>query len=98
MTNMVDGRLSKKGLSREIIARVNTYNSAIGLLKGANFLLALPTRVVSHLCNEDWIACCEPPEGLPSFTLNMLWSERMDRDAGNTWFREQILQVTSGMI
>ncbi|UTW08174.1 LysR family transcriptional regulator [Pseudomonas benzenivorans] len=96
-TNMVDGWLAQQSLRRDIIARANTYSSAVRLLKGTNYILTLPTRIVSQLCGEDWVACCEPPSGIPSFTLNMLWNERADRDPVNTWFRDQISKVTSSI-
>lgn len=99
-TNMVDGWLSRQGLSREIVARANSYGSAVRLLKGTDFLLALPKRIAAQLCTASWLTCCTPPQGLPSFTLNMVWSDRLERDAGNTWLREQIMKICSdeGMI
>ncbi|SFT61758.1 DNA-binding transcriptional regulator, LysR family [Pseudomonas marincola] len=89
-TNMVDGWLLRNGQSRDIIAKANTYYSAIGLIKNTNYVLTLPRRVFDTLATSSHVASA-PPIGFPRFTLDMVWTESASRDAGNCWLRDQVL-------
>lgn len=92
-TNMVDGWLQSKGLERHIVARANSYRAALQLLEGTHFMLVLPRRIQTLLCNEPWIAVYELPPDLPGFSLDMVWSAQADQDEANGWFREQVVKV-----
>lgn len=96
-TNMVDGWLRRKGLSREIVARANTYGSALGLLRGTDYVLTLPRRIFD-LLNADGVAeAIAPPPGFPSFTLEMVWTEQANRNQDNAWLRARIIAAVSGL-
>ncbi|KPW15768.1 Transcript ional regulator, LysR family [Pseudomonas cannabina pv. alisalensis] len=92
-TNMVDGWLSKRAYSSRIAARANSYVAALYMIPGTDFVLTLPRRIQMLISNEDKFAHCQPPTGLPNFTLDMLWNENLGQDSVNHWFREQIVSV-----
>lgn len=88
-TNMIDGWLLANGQSRDIVARANTYYSALGLVKDTDYVLTLPRRVFDKLAGSSYVASA-PPAGFPRFTLDMIWTESANRDLGNCWLRQQI--------
>jgi DNA-binding transcriptional LysR family regulator len=92
-TNMVDGWLMRQGRQRHIVARANTYGAALQLVQGTDCLLTLPRRVQSLLGDATWLATRELPEELWGFHMDMVWSERADKDEANGWLREQIVRV-----
>ncbi|AHG41743.1 LysR family transcriptional regulator [Pseudomonas syringae CC1557] len=92
-SNMVDGWLQRQGLEREIVARANSYRSALQLLEGTDFMLVLPRRIQTLLGNEPWISVFELPPDLPGFSLDMVWSGQADQEEASAWLREQIVKV-----
>ncbi|UZE22611.1 LysR family transcriptional regulator [Pseudomonas sp. B21-056] len=92
-TNMVDGWLARQGCSRQIVARANSYVAALNMIPGTDFVLTLPRRVQALTCDEDRFSHRGAPEGLPNFTLDMMWSEKPSQDNANLWLREQIVKV-----
>lgn len=91
--NLIDGWLTRQGRERHIAARANTYGSALHLVQGTDRFLTLPRRILAALGAPAWLAVRELPDDLPTFSLEMVWSERADRDEANGWLREQILGV-----
>ncbi|MEN1833340.1 LysR substrate-binding domain-containing protein [Pseudomonas lijiangensis] len=92
-TNMVDGWLKKQGSSRQIIARANSYGAALNLIVDSDVVVTLPRRVAQLIAGETIYFSADAPVGLPSFTLDMVWSESVDHDPGNSWIREQVVKA-----
>jgi DNA-binding transcriptional LysR family regulator len=92
-TNMVDGWLAQQALSRQIVARSNSYSAALKMITGTDFIVTLPRRIQQLLAGEGNFNHCEAPSGLPGFTLDMQWSQIADQDCANTWLREQVVQA-----
>lgn len=78
---------------RQLIARSNSYRTALKMITGTNFILTLPRRIHTLLANDAVFNHCEAPSGLPGFTLDMQWSEASDQDSANTWLREQVIKA-----
>jgi DNA-binding transcriptional LysR family regulator len=93
ITNMVDGWLAKQARQRQIVARANSYSAALKTITGTDFILTLPRRIQQLLANEAVFNHCEAPSGLPGFTLDMQWSQRVNQDSANTWLREQLIKA-----
>lgn len=92
-TNMIDGWLAQQGHKRQIVARANSYGAALKMITGTDFMVTLPRRIQQLLASEVDFGCCEAPLGLPGFTLDMQWHQRVDQDSANAWLREQIVQA-----
>ncbi|MOA52244.1 hypothetical protein D3C78_1755070 [compost metagenome] len=82
-------------MSREIVARANTYGSALGLLRGTDYVLTLPRRIFDLLNTDQTFEASEPPPGFPSFTLEMVWTEQANRNQDNAWLRARMDAVVS---
>ena len=92
-TNMIDGWLDQLGYNRQIIARANSYMAALNMVSGTDFVLTLPRRIQTLISDDNMFSHCKPPIGLPGFTLDMVWNEKLGHDSANNWFREQIVSV-----
>lgn len=92
-TNMVDGWLAQQARQRQIVARANSYSAALKMITGTDFILTLPRRIQQLLAKETLFDHREAPNGLPGFTLDMQWSQRVDQDSANTWLRGQIIKA-----
>lgn len=90
-TNMVDGWLAQQGQTRQIVARTNSYSAALKMITGTEFMLTLPRRIQPLLAGEANFHHCEAPIGLPGFSLDMQWTQRVDQDSANIWLREHII-------
>jgi DNA-binding transcriptional LysR family regulator len=93
-TNMVDGWLAQHARKRHIVARANSYGAALKMITGTDFILTLPRRIQKLLADEAAFRQREAPQGLPGFTLDMHWSQRVDQDSANAWLREQVLMAS----
>jgi DNA-binding transcriptional LysR family regulator len=93
ITNMVDGWLAQQAQKRQIVARANSYSAALKLITGTDFIVTLPRRIQPLLASEAIFKHCEAPNGLPGFSLDMHWSQRVDQDSANSWLREQVAQA-----
>ena len=92
-TNMVDGWLAQQARKRHIVARANSYSAALKMITGTDLILTLPRRIQRLLADEAAFNHREAPEGLPGFTLDMQWSQRVDQDSANAWLREQVIMA-----
>ena len=92
-TNMVDGWLSKQGSSRQIVAKANSYGAALHMIAGSDVVVTLPRRVAQLIVNDDIHFSTDAPTGLPTFTLDMVWSESADQGPSNSWIREQVVKA-----
>ncbi|WP_434701668.1 LysR family transcriptional regulator [Pseudomonas sp. D1-36] len=92
-TNMIDGWLARQGSRRQIVARANSYVTALALVTGTDYILTLPKRIQALLCDDQRFGERQPPPGLPGFTLEMMWSEKASQDNRNTWLRQQVMDV-----
>jgi DNA-binding transcriptional LysR family regulator len=90
---MVDGWLAQQAQQRQIVARANSYGAALKMITGTDFILTLPRRIQRLLAEQAAFDHREAPEGLPGFTLDMRWSQRLDQDSANTWLREQVMMA-----
>nr|WP_314531683.1 LysR family transcriptional regulator [uncultured Pseudomonas sp.] len=89
-SNMVDGWLAQQGLSRQVVARANSYGAALKMITGTEFVVTLPRRIQQLLADDGGFEYCEAPVGLPGFTLDMQWHQAVEQDGANCWLREQI--------
>lgn len=92
-SNMVDGWLAQQARQRQIVAQANSYSAALKMITGTDFILTLPRRIQQMLANEAAFDHREAPNGLPQFTLDMQWSQNVDRDSANLWLREQVIKA-----
>ncbi|GAB6852799.1 LysR family transcriptional regulator [Paraburkholderia kururiensis] len=97
-SNMVDSWLQSQGHRRTIAARANSYFSAIELLFGTDLLLMLPRRIHQKVKSKVPNVGARPmPEGMPDFTLDMVWSAALTNNQANTWLRQQLIRACANI-
>ncbi len=83
-----DSILDRVGKSRTVAICVPNFLIAVSLLKKTDLLSVLPVRLLQH--NSSDLHIFEPPISIPSFEIVCVWSERVNIDPLNIWFREML--------
>ena len=96
-TNMIDGWLAQRDYKRQVVARANSYGAALKLIAGTDYILALPRRIQQAIATAPMFGHCAAPEGLPGFSLDMLWSPTRESDSANRWLREQVIKACTAL-
>ncbi|MBX9296936.1 LysR family transcriptional regulator [Chromobacterium vaccinii] len=97
-SNMVDGWLLSQGRHRTIAARANSYYSAIELLTGTDLLLMLPRRIHERVKRQQPNIGARPvPDGMPDFTLDMVWGAALANSQANIWLRQQLTRACANI-
>ncbi len=89
---LVDSRLEALGRRRRIQVTTTHFLAAPLIVASSDLLLTGPRRLLQFMAERSELRLLEPPEVLmlPTFTMGLLWHERMHADEGHRWFREQL--------
>jgi DNA-binding transcriptional LysR family regulator len=88
-TGYVDRELARTGESRNVAVVLPDFLVAPRVLHGTDLILTLPERV-ARLFEGGEIRILEPPIDLPPIVAQLLWHERLSRDAAAVWFRKVV--------
>lgn len=94
--SIVDARLSQDGQARDVVAQVANFLSAPFLVAQTNHLLTCPTSLALAVRDELGLRVLKPPIRLPTIAIFLYWHERMHKDSGHRWLREEILRIGLG--
>jgi DNA-binding transcriptional LysR family regulator len=89
--SVVDTQLAHDGLERHVAAQVANFLSAPYLVARTDHLLTCPTSLAQTVKDVLQLQVLEPPLDLPSTVIFLYWHERMHRDPGHQWLRDQII-------
>ncbi|NVJ64178.1 MAG: LysR family transcriptional regulator [Flavobacteriaceae bacterium] len=93
ITSPTDQALQQLGFSRRIALTVNTFSSAIPIIKKTDLIAILPTDLIhEHLASGE-LAIAHPPVDIPHTSISMLWHKRQSADKGLIWLRKHIKQI-----
>lgn len=85
----VDAALTKLGRHRKIQMRVQHYMVAPQIVLETDLALSAPLR----LARGYDLRIVELPFEVPPLGLHLYWHRSADRDQGNQWFRDRLLQL-----
>lgn len=89
-----DLALAQRGLTRNVVLSVPHFLFMLDALARTDLVAVLPERLVAK---SGALRVVEPPVELAGFDMLMLWHERLHRDPGHKWLRQQILtSLTTG--
>ncbi len=88
-----DTALAKLGLSRRVSHSVPHFLFLRSILESTDFVALAPYRLVRGCAS---LRIVEPPLDVPGFEMLMLWPERVHRDPGHQWLREEIMRTVAG--
>ncbi|QOV64642.1 LysR family transcriptional regulator [Kosakonia pseudosacchari] len=85
-----DDALAARGLTRNVVLSVPHFLFMLDALARTDLVAVLPERLVA---TTGTLQVVDPPVELAGFDMLMLWHERLHRDPGHKWLRQQILGV-----
>lgn len=85
-----DEALAARGLKRNVVLSVPHFLFMLDVLARTDLVAVLPERLVA---TTGALQVVDPPLDLPGFDMLMLWHERLHRDPGHKWLRQQVLAV-----
>ena len=83
-----DEALAARGLKRNVVLSVPHFLFMLDVLARTDLVAVLPERLVA---TTGALQVVDPPLDLPGFDMLMLWHERLHRDPGHKWLRQQVL-------
>jgi DNA-binding transcriptional LysR family regulator len=88
--SFVDQLLAEHGLRRRVALRIPYFLAAPMVVAETDLVLTLPRSVANLLSARFGLAVYDPPLSLGSFSMQMIWHERFDRDPAHVWFRDLV--------
>lgn len=93
ISSPTDQALQQLGLTRRIAFTVNSFSSAVPIIKQSDLIAILPTDLIyNHLASGE-LAIAHPPIDIPHSSISMLWHKRQSDDEGLIWLRKHIKQI-----
>ena len=89
----VDRALERRGLSRRVAARTQSFLSAPLLVARTDLVLTGPARVLRPLAPLLGLRLLPPPLPLDSFAVHQGWHPRAQNDAAHRWFRTLLASI-----
>jgi DNA-binding transcriptional LysR family regulator len=93
---VIEEALERAGVGRRIALRVPHFTVVPMVLERSDLILTLPARVARVFERRGKLKSLPPPLSLPPAEVAMHWHERFDRDPGNRWLRERLVELFAG--
>ena len=92
---LVDDELAKRGVSRNVVARVPNFTVLPQLLSQSDLLVVLPSRVALLYVAQGGLKAMPLPVRLGKFDVQVHWHTRHESGPAHQWLREEIVQTLS---
>ncbi|MGH8746813.1 MAG: LysR family transcriptional regulator [Burkholderiales bacterium] len=90
---VIEEALERNGLTRRIALRVPHFTVVPMALERSDLLLTLPRRVARVFEESGRFKSLPPPVAIPAADVGVHWHERFERDPGNRWLRELLVEL-----
>jgi DNA-binding transcriptional LysR family regulator len=90
---VIEEALERAGLSRKIALRVPHFTVVPMVLERSDLILILPAKVARVYERQGRFRFLPPPVPIPPADVAAHWHERFERDPGNRWLRETIMEL-----
>jgi DNA-binding transcriptional LysR family regulator len=90
---VIEEALERHGLTRRIALRVPHFTVVPMVLARTDLLLTLPSQVARAYEADGHFKSLPVPLPIPPAEVAVHWHERFERDAGNRWLRELIVEL-----
>jgi DNA-binding transcriptional LysR family regulator len=90
---IVDDKLAELGLSRRVVLRTPTFQTALAMAAEGSVVATAPRRLAEAYAQHASIRVLTPPLELPPLRFGLLYPESRRDDALHRWFREQLLSA-----
>jgi DNA-binding transcriptional LysR family regulator len=93
---VIEEALERAGLARRIALRVPHFTVVPMVLERTDLILTLPSKVARVYERQGGFKFLPMPVPIPPADVAAHWHERFERDPGNRWLREQVIELFSG--
>jgi len=93
---VIEEALERAGLARKITLRVPHFTVVPMVLERSDLILILPLKVARVYERQGRFKFLPPPVPIAPADVAAHWHERFERDPGNRWLREQVIELFSG--
>ena len=90
---VIEEALERAGLARRIALRVAHFTVVPMVLERSDLILTLPSKVARVYLRRGNFKSLPPPVPIPPADVAAHWHERFERDPGNRWLREMIMEL-----
>ena len=90
---VIEEALERAGLARRIALRVPHFTVVPMVLERSDLILILPMKVARVYEHQGRFKFLPPPVPIPPADVAAHWHERFERDPGNRWLREMIMEL-----
>jgi DNA-binding transcriptional LysR family regulator len=90
---VIEEALERAGLARKIALRVPHFTVVPMVLERSDLILILPLKVARVYERQGRFRFLPPPVPIPPADVAAHWHERFERDPGNRWLREIIMEL-----
>ena len=90
---VIEEALERAGLARRIALRVPHFTVVPMVLERTDLILTLPARVARVFERRGKLKCLPPPVPIAAAEVAVHWHERFERDPGNRWLRELVIEL-----
>jgi DNA-binding transcriptional LysR family regulator len=90
---VIEEALERAGLARRIALRVPHFTVVPMVLERSDLVLTLPSKVARVYERQGGFKILTPPVPIPPADVAAHWHERFERDPGNRWLREVIMEL-----
>jgi DNA-binding transcriptional LysR family regulator len=80
-------------IARETL-RIHAFYTALEIGRRSDLILTAPTTLARFAPADGSVASFAPPLDIPSHMLNLTWHERFTSDAGHSWLRDVVTEVS----
>jgi DNA-binding transcriptional LysR family regulator len=89
----VDEALARLGRRRRVVMTVSHFSTAACVVRDSDLLTVLPRSFVPATGYAPALAVRALPCPVPPIEVGLLWHRRHERDAGQRWLREEVVNV-----
>jgi DNA-binding transcriptional LysR family regulator len=90
---IIEEALERAGLARKIALRVPHFTVVPMVLERSDLILILPSKVARVYERQGRFKFLPLPVPIPPADVAAHWHERFERDPGNRWLREMIMEL-----
>lgn len=90
---VIEEALERAGLARKIALRVPHFTVLPMVLERSDLLLILPAKIARVYERQGGFKFLPLPVPIPPADVAAHWHERFERDPGNRWLREMIMEL-----
>lgn len=90
---VVEQVLAEHGLLDAVALRVPHFMVVPMILERTDLVCTVPWQLAQAFARMGRFRTVELPAPIPSFDVRLLWHERHERDPGNRWLRELIIEL-----